>query len=84
MIGIKGIVTFHGETVAQLSNEMDETVDFYIEVCQSEGKKLKKQYSGKVMLRLSNNLHEKIAEAAASAGKSINEWGRDVFESAVK
>ncbi len=36
------------------------------------------------MLRLLNKLHEQIAETAASAGKSINEWGRDVLKSAVK
>lgn len=84
LIGIKDIVTFHGETVAELRKEMEGTVDFYIDVCEKSGKQLKKEYSGKVMLRLPNKLHEQIAEAAASAGKSINEWGRDVLESAVK
>lgn len=84
LIGIRDIVTFHGETVSELRREMHETVDFYIDVCERSGKKLKKQYSGKVMLRLPNQLHEKIAEAASTAGKSINEWGKDVLESAVK
>ena len=71
LIGIKDIVTFHGETVAELKQEMEATVDFYIDVCEKAGTELKKQYSGKVMLRLPNQLHEKIAEAAASAGKKI-------------
>ena len=84
LIGIKDIVTFHSETVAGLRKEMMETVDFYIEICEKSGKEAKKQYSGKVMLRLPNQLHERIAEAAATAGKSINEWGKDVLESAVK
>src|SRR2546423_6455209 len=84
LIGIKDIVTFHGETVEELRSEMKETVDFHIEVCEKMGRKAKKQYSGKVMLRLPDQLHAKIAEAAAAAGKSINEWGKDVLESAVK
>ena len=84
LIGIRDIVTFHGETVSELRKEMQETVDFYIDVCEKSGKEMKKQYSGKVMLRLPNKLHERIAEAAATSGKSINEWGKDVFESAVK
>lgn len=84
LIGIRDIVTFHAETVAELRKEMEATVEFYIDVCERSGKELKKQYSGKVMLRLPNQLHAKIAEAAQTAGKSINEWGKDVLESALK
>lgn len=84
LLGIRDIVTFHGETVAELRSEMESSVDFYVEVCERAGKEAKKQYSGKVMLRLPNQLHEKIAAAAATAGKSINEWGKGVLESALK
>lgn len=84
LIGIDDVVSFHAETVEKLKSVFRESVDFHIEVCEEVGKVPKKQYSGKVMLRLPNQLHGKIAEAAAAAGKSINEWGKDVFESAVK
>ncbi|MEJ7849304.1 MAG: type II toxin-antitoxin system HicB family antitoxin [Pyrinomonadaceae bacterium] len=84
LIGVKEIVTFHGETVDELTSSMKETVDFYIEVCEKTGEKVKKSYSGKVMLRLPGKLHERIAEIAELSGKSINEWGKEVFESAVK
>lgn len=84
LIGIDDIVSFHGETVKVLKKAFKESVDFHIEVCEKVGKKPKKQYSGKVMLRLPRPLHAKIAEVAATAGKSINEWGKDVLESAVK
>jgi predicted HicB family RNase H-like nuclease len=84
LIGVKDIVTFHGETVAELKTSMKETVDFFIEVCEKTGKKAKKNYSGKVMFRLPGALHARIAEMAESTGKSINEWGKEVFESAVK
>ncbi|MFN0277949.1 MAG: type II toxin-antitoxin system HicB family antitoxin [Pyrinomonadaceae bacterium] len=84
LIGIEDIVSFHAETVKQLRKVFRESVDFHIEVCEKVGKNPKKLYSGNVMLRLPNKLHEKIAEAAAATGKSINEWGKDVLESAVK
>ncbi len=84
LIGVKDIVTFHGETVAELKTSMKETVDFFIEVCEKTGKKAKKNYSGKLLFRLPGQLHERIAETAESSGKSINEWGKEVFESAVK
>jgi len=84
LIGIDDIVTFHGDTVDELKFSMRESVDFYIEVCEKKGKKVKKSYSGKLLFRLPNELHASIAEAAAKHGKSINEWGKEVFESAVK
>ncbi len=84
LIGIEDIVTFHGKTVRELKKAMKEAVEFHIELCERTGSELKKPYSGKVLFRLPSNLHAKIAEAAAQKGKSINEWGKEIFESAVK
>jgi predicted HicB family RNase H-like nuclease len=84
ILGVDDIVTFHGETVKELKAAMKETMDFYLAVCKKSGKQAKKQYSGKVMLRLPGQLHAKIAEVAESSGKSINEWGKEVFELAIR
>lgn len=84
LLGTRDIVTFHAETVEELKDSMRETIDFYIETCEKNGKKVKKSYSGKLLFRLPNELHAEIAETAARRGKSINEWGREVFEMAVK
>ena len=84
LVGIDDIVVFDGETVDALKQSMNDSVDFYIETCENENKQPKKSFSGKLLFRFPNKLHEKIAEAAARNGKSINEWGKEVFESAVK
>lgn len=84
LIGIDDIVMFDAETVEGLNNALQEAVDFHIEVCERVGKNSKKSYSGKLLFRLPNQLHAEIAEAATRHGKSINEWGREVFELAVK
>lgn len=84
LVGIDDIVMFEAETVQGLNKAFEEAVDFHIEVCEKEGKKSRKSYSGKLLFRLSDKLHAEIAEAATREGKSINEWGREVFEMAVK
>ena len=84
LIGIDDIVMFEAETVEGLNNALHEAVDFHIEVCAKTGKKVKKSYSGKLLFRLPDKLHAAIAEAAARRGKSINEWGKEIFEMAVK
>ncbi len=84
LLGIEDTVTFEGKTVRELKKDMKEAVDFHIEICEKQSKPVKKPYSGKVLFRLPSDLHAKIAETAARKGKSINEWGKEILESAVK
>lgn len=41
-----------------------------------------KNYSGKLMVRLPAELHERAAVAAASSGKSLNAWFADAVAQA--
>lgn len=84
ILGIDDIVTFHAENVKDLHDEMRGTIDFYLDVCAKEGKKPKKSYNGKVLFRFPSELHASIAKTAERQGKSINEFGKEVFESAVR
>ncbi|HMT06416.1 MAG TPA: type II toxin-antitoxin system HicB family antitoxin [Pyrinomonadaceae bacterium] len=84
LIGIDDIVTFEGTTVRELKKAMKDAVEFHIEICERIGQKVKKPYSGKLLFRLPSELHAKIAEVAVKNGKSINEWGREVLETAVQ
>ena len=82
-MGVDEIIGFHGEIVDELKTAMKEMIDFYLESCKKNGKKSKKSYSGKVFLRLPEELHARIAETARAKGKSINEFGKKVFDAAV-
>jgi predicted HicB family RNase H-like nuclease len=83
LIGIDDIVMFEAETVDELKTAFEEAVDFHIEVCKKTDKKAKKTYSGELLFNLPAELHARIAEAAANKGVSINEFGKEVFESAI-
>ena len=80
--GIRDGVGFHADSVEDLKAAFQEAVDDYLETCARIGKPPEKAYSGKVMLRLSPELHSRIARAAELAGKSLNQWGGDVLERA--
>jgi predicted HicB family RNase H-like nuclease len=84
VLGIDDIIVFHGKSVAELKRELKESIDFYLEVCEKQKKRIRKPHSGKVLFRFPSELHAKIAETAARKGKSVNEWGKEVMESAVK
>lgn len=57
-------------------------INFYFEVCEKEGKQPKKKYNEKVLFRFPGKLHARIAKRSEIEGKSINEFGKEVFEKA--
>ncbi|MDR0472259.1 MAG: type II toxin-antitoxin system HicB family antitoxin [Treponema sp.] len=77
--GIRDIVGFHGESVDELNTAFQEAVDDYLEVCEKENIPPQRPYSGKVMLRVSPELHAEIAMKAAASGKSLNQWAAETL-----
>jgi predicted HicB family RNase H-like nuclease len=84
VLGMRDVLDFHGETVAELEAAFHETVDDYIAWCRSEGEEPQKTWSGKMTFRPDDELRNRIALAAALAGKSINSWMADTLEKAAK
>jgi predicted HicB family RNase H-like nuclease len=82
--GINDVVGFHGESVEELTSAFREAVEDYIEICRRVGKEPERAYSGKLMLRVSPDLHAQAARAAELSGKSLNQWGEDVLRAAVE
>ena len=82
--GIRDGVGFHADTVEGLRAAFHEAVDDYLETCARVGKEPQRPYSGKVMFRVSSELHCKAAMAAELAGKSLNQWAEEALARAVK
>ncbi len=72
--GINDVVGFHGESVEQLRDAFEESVDDYLETCEKLNRSPQKPYSGNLMLRIPPEVHAAIATAAEVSGKSINQW----------
>lgn len=81
--GIRDGVGFHAESVPELIAAFREAVDDYLDTCERLGKAPERPFSGKIMLRVDPSLHARSAEAAALAGKSLNQWTEEVLRQAV-
>jgi predicted HicB family RNase H-like nuclease len=81
---IRDGVGFHAETVKDLRAAFHEAVDDYLETCAKVGKTPEKPHSGKVMFRVSPDVHAKAALAAQIAGKSLNQWAEEVLGEAAR
>ena len=81
--GIKDIVGFHGESVAELRGAFEEAVEDYLETCDALNRQPSKPFSGKLELSIPPDIHAGIAVAAETSGKSINQWAEDAFTNAL-
>jgi predicted HicB family RNase H-like nuclease len=81
--GIRDVIGFHGESVAELRAAFAEAVDDYLATCKKLGKEPNKPYSGQFRLRLAPELHARAAMLAETRGKSLNAWVSEVIEKSV-
>jgi predicted HicB family RNase H-like nuclease len=81
--GIRDVIGFHGESVAELRAAFEEAVDDYLATCKKLGKEPNKPYSGQFRLRLSPELHARAAMVAETRGKSLNIWVAEVIEKSI-
>ena len=84
ILGIRSIISFHGETVAELRSQFELAVKEYLAECKREGVHPEKPASGKLLLRVPPEIHGRALVAAQAAGKSLNQWATEVLQHAVQ
>lgn len=84
ILGVRSIISFHGETVSKLRSEFKQAVEDYLAECAEAGLKPEKPASGKLLLRVPPEVHGKALVAAQAAGKSLNQWATEALRRAVK
>ena len=83
IIGIRDVIGFHGESVAELRAAFSEAVDDYLKTCKKLKQAPNRPYSGQFRLRLDPGLHARAAMVAETRGKSLNAWVSDVIEKSI-
>jgi predicted HicB family RNase H-like nuclease len=84
ILGIRSIISFHGETVKQLRTEFERAIKEYLADCKKEGIAPEKPASGKLLLRVPPDVHGRALVAAQASGKSLNQWATEVLQHAVQ
>ncbi|RED75402.1 type II toxin-antitoxin system HicB family antitoxin [Cohnella phaseoli] len=71
---LRDVVTFQGKTVDDIRQAFQDSIEDYLEFCESEGEEPEKPFSGKFLVRLTAEQHKLVTIAAMSAGSSLNAW----------
>ena len=74
VIDIRDVVTFQGDSVAELEQAFHDSVDDYLAMCKERGEAPDKPFSGRFLVRVSPETHRRIHASAKKAGLSINAW----------
>ena len=72
--GINDLITFKRESVKELIDAFHSVVDEHINDCERENISTEKSYKGSFNIRLSPELHRRIAISAKMRGESINKF----------
>lgn len=80
VINTRDVPTFQGRTLDELRAAFAETIADYVEWRRERGKEPERPYSGNFTVRLSPELHRRIATAAARSGKSVNGFVVETLE----
>lgn len=70
--GINDFVEFECEDLKAVELEFHQAVDDYLEFCAEVGKTPEKEYKGSFNVRISPELHKKLAIMASKNGESLN------------
>ena len=77
--GISDIITYEGESLAEIRKAFEDSVDDYLKHCAETGKKPNKPYSGKFVLRIDPSLHARLAVKAQANGISLNQYAAEML-----
>jgi predicted HicB family RNase H-like nuclease len=81
-VGLNGGADFYAADVPGLHAEGEKSLQVFLDVCKEQGIEPRKDFSGKVLLRLPPDIHAASTVAAQAAGKSLNQWALEALERA--
>ncbi len=83
VLDTRDVITFQGQSVAELKAAFEESIDDYLAFCKQRGEEPDKPFSGQFVTRVPPELHRQVNLAASISGKSLNAWVVEQLQTAV-
>ena len=84
VINLRDVITFEGESVRELRQAFQDSVEDYLEFCAERNEKPEKPFSGRFVIRIDPELHRLVVLEAKKADISLNQWITECLEEAVQ
>ena len=74
VLGIKGLISYEGQTGKELEIDFKEAIDIYLADCKNKGIAPEKSFKGSFNVRVSPKLHQKAALLALESKMTLNSF----------
>ena len=71
--GVTDVISFEGDSTAELKEAFIEAVEDYLDICKRQGKEPQKAYKGSFNVRIDPELHKRAVLVAMSDNISLNQ-----------
>lgn len=72
VINTRDVITFQARNADKIEKEFQNSVNDYIRFCRKRNEEQEKPFSGKFVVRITPDLHQKLVTEAKVRGKSLN------------
>lgn len=79
IINTRDVITFQGQTVAELNKAFKDSVEDYFAFCKERGEEPDKPFTGRFTIRLTPDQHKKVVLSAEKAGKNVESWRTEIL-----
>lgn len=83
IVGINDLVSYEGESAADLKTAFQEAIEDYLETCKELNKEPDKLYKGSFNIRIPSDLHRKAAIVAAIKNVTLNELVKTAIDALI-
>ena len=83
VINTNDVITFYGSSVSELREEMQKSIEGYLEFCTEQGITPEKPFSGEFTIQMSPEMHCRLALNAERLNLDFNVYLQEVLEKAV-
>ncbi|MGD1957992.1 MAG: type II toxin-antitoxin system HicB family antitoxin [Fulvivirga sp.] len=80
VLGIRGLISYEGDTGKSLEQDFKEAVNTYLADCKASGKTPEKPFKGSFNVRIPAKLHQKAALLAMEAKTSLNSFVAEAIQ----
>lgn len=82
VLGTRDVITFEGTSVRELKSAFRDSVEDYLEFCEVRGEEPDKPFTGRLMVRLPEELHRELWMQSRLENKSLNQLISERLEKA--
>lgn len=80
VLNIRGLLSYEGQSLAELERDFKASVDDYLDSCKRRGIEPEVPFKGSFNVRVRPEIHRALAWRASAAHLSLNAYVAEIFE----